>query len=82
MDVVSALVSGGGGLSIAPIARQSKVFASSPTFEPAIELGVEPATVKCATDDASKNSGIHHRRSIVQPTNHINAFRCSNLFGC
>ncbi|MEG5066373.1 hypothetical protein QUB33_22420 [Microcoleus sp. B3-A4] len=39
LDVVSALVSGAGALSIAPIGRQEKVFASSPTFEPAIELG-------------------------------------------
>ena len=33
-------------LSLAPIARKSQVFGSSPIFEPAIELGVEPATVK------------------------------------
>ncbi|MEG4228907.1 hypothetical protein QUA35_22910 [Microcoleus sp. N9_B2] len=81
VDVVSALASEAGGLSLAPIARQYKFFASLPTFERAIELGVEPGTVKCGTDDASKNSGIHHRRSIVQPTNHINAFGCSNLLG-
>ncbi|HSF76691.1 MAG TPA: hypothetical protein VLA84_23050, partial [Microcoleus sp.] len=40
-------------LSLAHLARQSQVFGSSPNLEPAMELGVEPATVKCATDDAS-----------------------------
>ncbi|MEG4808103.1 hypothetical protein QUA82_10765 [Microcoleus sp. F8-D3] len=56
------------------IARQSNVFPSNSTFEPAIELAVEPGTVKRATDDASNNSCIHHRVPIVQPTNPINAF--------
>ena len=82
MDVLSALVSRAGCLSIAPIARKSQVFGSSPTFEPAIELGVEPGRVKCAIDDTSNYTGLHNRTPIVQPTNHINAFRCSDLFGC